>query len=149
MKRKQDGRVLMDDDELAKQLFLDWSQLSDEDSEEALDDEDNLDYDSDLLSPARAKRKKSSSKKKSARSSRKSSASPSTSLSSTDDDEEDDYNDRDEDSEGEFGLAFDDDLEVSSNAEDDLIEVYDEDGELVGVYDLQEFQKIKSSGQAS
>ena len=145
----------MDDDELTKQLYLDWSQLDSDEEEEQIGDEGDLvDYDvgsdSDLLSPVRAKRKKSPSRKKSSSPSttREKSASPSTPLSSDDDD----VFDRDEVDEDDFELAFDDDLEVSSNAEDDLIEVYDEDGELVGVYDLQEFQKIKSSsgsGQVS
>lgn len=55
------------------------------------------------------------------------------------------------DSEGEDnwedGEMFYREMEVAvGSVEDDLIEVYDEDGELVGVYDIQEFQKIKTNG---
>mmetsp|Transcript_12987 Transcript_12987/g.19544 ORF Transcript_12987/g.19544 Transcript_12987/m.19544 type:complete len:573 (-) Transcript_12987:22-1740(-) len=168
MKRKKDGVMFMDDDSLQKQLLEEWSQsaeVEDEGTEveEDIPDDDELAgndyYDDDMdfleLLPLESPKIKSlvggkkASGRKSVSKSRKS-----VSSGSKDEDGESSEGYFDDDEEGigrgksgeyddEVDDMYDDEM---SNVEEDLIEVYDEDGELVGVYDVEEFLKIKAGG---
>jgi len=160
--------MFIDDDSLQKQLLEEWSQTVEEEDEspseiEGIPDDDELannDYYDDemdfleLLPLETSKIKGLVSGKKTANGRKSVSKTPKR-VSRGEDEAESDGGYFDEDEMGGKSGDFEDDGdemyygeedEMMSNVEEDLIEVYDEDGELVGVYDVEEFQKIKAGG---
>lgn len=124
MRRTGVGEVLPDDATLEKALFDEFEADADEDEDEDGDDDDD---DDDIFDEVLDIKKESKKRKKK--------------FVQTEDDVGDGFEFIDD-------YGFNDALVPEfyidgGSEEDDLIEVYDEEGELVGTYDIAEFQRIK------